>query len=138
MLNIKYYENIFEEFRRFHPYIADDVVDYRPKGEYGLRLELRTGTKYDYSSTTRTIRRVDDRPAYDDNEFDEEQWRLIFSDRLNELMGLRGYSQNTLAENTGLGKGSINNYVNGRATPSGYALAKIAHALDCTVAELTD
>lgn len=138
MLNTKYYETIFEEFRRFHPYIADDVIDYRPKGEHGLRLALRDGVNYDYHSTTRTVRRVDDRPRHGDNEFDEEQWRMIFSDRLNELMGLRGYSQNILAENTGLGKGSINNYVNGRATPSGYALAKIARALDCTVAELTE
>lgn len=137
MLNIRYYEGIFEEFRRFHPYIADDVVDYRPKGEHGLRLTLREGSQYDYNSTTRTVRRVDDRPMYD-GEFNEEQWRMIFADRLNELMGLRGYSQHTLAASTGLGKGSIYNYVNGKATPSGYALAKIARALDCTVAELTD
>jgi ribosome-binding protein aMBF1 (putative translation factor) len=138
VLNIKYYENIFEEFRRFHPYIADDVVDYRPKGEHGLRIVLRDGVQYDYHSNTRTVRRVDDRPMYDDSELNEERWRMIFADRLNELIGVRGYSQNTLAENTGLSKGAINNYVNGNATPSAYALSKLARALDCTIAELTE
>lgn len=137
-MNLSYYEHIYEQFSLYHPYIAKDVDDYRPRGENGIRVTLVDGTEYDFYITSKSIRKVDDRPTYDHDEIQEEQWRALLADRLQERMIMTGFTQQTLAEYTGLGKGSIYNYVNGKATPSGYALSRLARALDCTIAELTE
>ena len=137
-MNTKHYDNIFNEFKLRHPYMVDDIVDYGPRGELGIRLIGRDGTRYDYHSISKSVKRVEERVLYDFSDLTEERWRSLFSDRLNELMGVKGYSQQTLADYTGLGKGTINNYVNKRATPSAYALSKIARVLNCSIMDLTD
>ena len=137
-MNTKHYETIFKEFKMQHPYMANDIVDYSPKGELGIRLVSSDGTRYDYHSTSKSVRRVEDRPVHNFEDLTEELWRSLFSDRLNEMMGTKGYSQQTLADYTGLGKGTINNYVNKKATPSGYALARLARVLNCSVLDLVE
>lgn len=137
-MDTKHYEHIYDEFRSQHPYMSEDIVDYGPRGELGIRLKAKDGTRYDYHSTSKTVRRVDDRSIHNFDDFTEEAWRSLFSDRLNELMGIKGYSQQILADYTGLGKGTINNYVNKKATPSAYALSKIARVLNCSIMDLVD
>lgn len=137
-MNTKYYDDIFKEFKLYHPYMADDVDDYRPKGEFGIRVITKDGVQYDYHAVSKTIRRIEDRPVHNFDDLTEQSWRSLFSDRLNEMMGVKGCSQRTLAEYTGLGQGTISNYVNKRATPSAYALAKIARVLNCSISELTE
>ena len=137
-MNEKYYADIFELFKRHHPYMINDVAAWHPKGENGVRITMRDGVQYDFYSVTKSIRRVDDRPVYNRCDASEEEWRKVFADRLQEYMVLKGFSQNTLAEYTGLGKGSIYNYVNGKATPSGYALHKLTQALGCYASDLVD
>lgn len=137
-MNTKYYDDIFEEFKTHHPYMVDNILDYEPRGEFGVRIIGKDGVKYDYHATSKTVRRVDARPVHDFDDLTEERWRSLFSDRLNELMGVQGYSQQTLADYTGLGKGTINNYVNKKATPSAYALSRIARVLNCSVQDLTE
>jgi transcriptional regulator with XRE-family HTH domain len=68
----------------------------------------------------------------------DELCRSALSYNLIELMDRKGFSQKTLAEYTGLGKGTIYNYINKKATPSLTALRKIAYALGCTVSELVE
>ena len=138
IMNTKYYDEIFETFKTYHPYLANDVVDYRPRGESGIRIKMNNGLQYDFYMTSKTVRRVDSRPVYDFDGMSESDWRHLFADRLTEKLIVKGYSQQTLADYTGLSKGSINKYINRDATPSGYALAKIARVLDCTIAELTE
>jgi ribosome-binding protein aMBF1 (putative translation factor) len=137
-MNTSHYDEIFNQFATYHPYLADKTIDVRPRGESGIRVTLRDGTKYDFYQNSATVRRVDSRPAYSDDELTEDKWREIFKDRLQEKMVVSGYTQQSLSEHTGLSKGAINKYVNGDSIPSGYALTKIARALDCLVAELTE
>lgn len=137
-MNTKHYDDIFKEFKMQHPYMVNDIVDYGPRGELGIRLVGKDGTRYDYHATSKSVRRVEDRPVYNFEDLTEDLWRSLFSDRLNEMMGVKGYSQQTLADYTGLGKGTINNYVNKKATPSGYALARLARVLNCSVMDLVE
>ena len=136
-MNIKYYEEILEDFKKYHPYMADGIDDWRPNGNAGIRVTMRDGKTYDFHSMSKTIRNVDTRPVYDIESFNEEEWRKVFADRLCEYMCTTGITQQSLSEYTGLSKGAINKYVNGLATPSGYALAKLAKAFDCNVMDLT-
>lgn len=137
-MNTRHYDTIFEEFKKQHPYMVNDIVDYGPRGELGIRLIGKDGARYDYHATSKTVKRVEERVIYDFSDLTEERWRSLFSDRLNELMGIKGYSQQTLADYTGLGKGTINNYINKKATPSAYALSRIARVLNCSIMDLTD
>ena len=137
-MNTQHYDRILEQFKMHHPYLAEGMYDWRPRGDMGIRIEMSDGKMYDFHAMSNTIRNVDNRTMHRDDTSNEEEWRVVFADRLNEYMCTKRITQQALAEYTGLGKGTINSYVNGRSTPSGYALTKLARALDCTVMDLTD
>jgi DNA-binding Xre family transcriptional regulator len=137
-MNIQYYTRILEEFKNHHPYLADGIADWSPRGEMGIRVRMTDGTKYDYHAMSKTIRNVKARPVHHDDSYDEAEWREVFADRLSEMICTKGLTQQSLADYTGISKGSINKYINRQATPSAYALTKLARALDCTVMDLTD
>lgn len=137
-MNITYYEGILEQFKAYHPYLADGIRDWSPKGEHGIRVYMTDDTVYDFHAMSKSIRNVKARPIHHDRSYDEEEWRKIFADRMAEYMCTKGITQDTLSAYTGLSKGAINNYVNGKSTPSGYVLSKLARAFDCTIMDLTD
>ena len=137
-MNNKHYESIFDSFLAHHPYMEKDVHDWRPRGDWGVRVELTDGTEYDYDTMSNGIRRVINHNMTTMEDITEERCRASISYHLTELMTLRGFSQNTLSDYTGLSKGSINNYINGTATPSATALRKLARALDCNITDLLD
>lgn len=137
-MNTHRYDEIFKELRLYHPYIVDDIVDVRPRGDNGIRLTLIDENKYDYDCITKGLRRVVDFSETRGNCITDEWCRDSFACHLIDQMNLKGHTQDTLAERSGLGKGSISKYINKKATPSMTALRKIANALDCSIAELLD
>lgn len=136
-MNVEHYKQIFEDFKLRHSYLANGVKDWSPRGDMGVRVFMVDGTKYDYYARGKVIRQVEKRPMHTDD-YDEDDWREVFADRLCEFICSKGLSQQSLADYTGLSKGSINKYINKTATPSAYALTKLARALDCTIMELTE
>lgn len=58
---------------------------------------------------------------------------LIYTRREQKRLSLR-----RLAEQTGLSKTSINNYENGKVSPTIDELERIAYALDCRITDLFD
>lgn len=68
----------------------------------------------------------------------EQEWLDIFSKNLTELMYRKGYSQNILADSTGLSRASMHYYVTGRRIPGIRALINIAYELDVDVNDLID
>lgn len=137
-MDIRYYESIVESFKDDHPYLARDLYDWRPRGDKGIRIILNDGTEYDYDIVSRGARRVKNFTMPTVNDITDEQCRASIAYHLNEYMTMRGFTQYTLAEYTGLSKASIHNYMLGKATPSATALRKIAHALDCNISDLMD
>lgn len=137
-MDIQHYTSIFEEFKTYHPYLADGIKDWFPRGEMGIRVIMDNGRKYDYNSMSKTVRNVSSRPSHSTNDYDESEWRGVFSDRLAEYMIIKGISQQSLAECAGISKGSVNKYINKQATPSAYVLTKLAEVLGCTIMDLTD
>ena len=138
LIDTKFYEEVFEEFKLYHPYMIDHVRSVRPRGERGIRVTLDDGTQYDYGSMDSGVRRVVSYSPSNITDITDENCRKSFIYRLSELMSTRGFNQKTLAEYTGLAVGSINKYLNGVSTPSLTAVRKIAYALGCTVDELID
>lgn len=137
-MNVKHYEDIFNRFEEASPHLAAMVDDWRPRGDWGIRVTLTDGAKYDYDIYSPAPRPVKNLNWEDANKLDEQQCREAFAYRLKDIMTVRGHTQWTLAEYTGLSRGTINNYIHAKATPSLVAIKKIAQALDCSVTELIE
>lgn len=56
---------------------------------------------------------------------------------LKRIMQEKGYSVTRLAQESGIGKSSISQYLSGKNTPSDERVVIIANVLDCTVEELS-
>lgn len=137
-MNTKHYDDIFEKFTAYHPYLVGDVNDWRPRGDRGIRLYMNNGMEYDFDIVTKGVRKVENYKIEKAADITEDNCRKSISYHLKEMMEMKGYTQQTLSEYTGIGKGSIYNYINGKATPSATALRKIAYALDCSISDLLD
>ena len=94
--------------------------------------------EYDLDMITKGLRRVQDESLLKKDEITDDMCRQSFSVHLCDFMTKNGYTQQSLSEYTGISKGSINAYVNGSKTPSLTNVRKIAHALNCSIAELID
>lgn len=68
----------------------------------------------------------------------ELEWLETFGDNLRGLMEERGYSQERLAHETGLSKGTISRYVNKQRVPTIRALNNICYVLNCSMDELAN
>ena len=66
----------------------------------------------------------------------EQEWRNQFGENLRSAMEERGMTQLTLAYEINKSPGDISNYVNGRYTPSAYAIYKMASVLQVTPNQL--
>lgn len=62
------------------------------------------------------------------------EWQKVstVAERLQEAMRICHKRQTDLAEETGIAKGTISNYINGRYEPKAPAIAKLAKALRCS------
>lgn len=137
-MSTKYYEEMFNTFKEYHPYMAQDAVDYRPKSDIAIRLTMQNGTRYDFDIISKSVHRVQDNYKLQKDQITDMQCRKSFSCHLSEMMTVKGYNQQRLSEYTGISKGSINSYLNATKTPSLTNVRKIAYALDCSIAELLD
>jgi DNA-binding phage protein len=139
MLNTRYYETCFEDFKKRWPVAAEDAVEYRPKGEYAIRITMRDGRQLDYNMRAKgSLRYVDTVDICGASEFTDEYCRAIFSNNLSERMAVKGYGQATLAKETGLSQAVISKYLKKQSTPTISAVRRIAHVLDCSVDDLMD
>ena len=62
------------------------------------------------------------------------EWKKIstVAERLQEAMRICHKRQTDLAEETGIAKGTISNYINGKYEPKAPTIAKLAKALNCS------
>lgn len=134
----EYYEGVFEDFKMYWPFEVENVKDYQPRGERGIRINMKDGKSYDYDDISHGLRPVRNYSPTKIGDITDESCRKSFSYRVTDLMHMRGFTQQTLSEFTGISQASISKYLNGKVTPSVAALRKISYALKCTMDELVD
>ena len=128
--------SLLEEFESYHPELADEVVDWYPIGRTTIVVILTDGRRLTYDLIN-NVTRFFYEPKKISN-VDEEVWRKEFASRLRKMMYYRCISQERLSEETGISRITISKYVNGKATPNGYNLNRIAECLNCPVSEFAD
>ena len=64
------------------------------------------------------------------NTMSELEWMKTFGDNLRDAIEEYGYTQDELAEITGLSRSTISNYIHHRRMPSIKAIINLSYALD--------
>lgn len=131
------WEGILAEFKKYNPYISDKIVDWYPSGQMEITVKLSDGMKiaYDYISKSCHYIDGDCEIAY---ELDEDLYIDELARRIRKKLRLRGMSQEDLAAEANISRVSLSRYMNGRAMPSVYIVAKLARALRCSLTDLAD
>ena len=123
---------ILRMFEMFYPATYNRAVSFEESGPNSVIAILEDGTRSEYNNLLRTIRNV---IPYDGA---EESWKREFSHRLVEKMMERGFDQTSLEEASGLSHQSISCYIHRKKIPTGFAIDKLARALNCRPSDLTD
>lgn len=137
-MDIRHYEVVHDKFCESAPHLASMKHDWRPRGDFGIRVILEDGTCYDYDIHYPAPRLVREIVMEDASKINDDDCRDLFAYRLRDAMIRRGHNQATLAEYTGISKATISNYLNCKSSATLPHLRRIAHALDCTISELTE
>ena len=135
--HIAVWENMLNEIARVRPDIYNNMIDWYSSNQGEITIKVEGGKKYAFD-----FRHIDSPtliPSFEDSmeEMDEDIWRKNFSRRLRRRMEYIGVSQEWLSDKTGISQVTISKYLNGKSSPSGYSMERIARALGCTVGELT-
>ena len=137
-METRQHKEIFDDFAMHHPEWAENVMTYKPKHMYAIRITFKNGEQMDYNIRTRSYREVRNYYINDPEDVTDEMCRSIFACNLAEIMQTKGFGQLELAERTGLSTATISKYLRKKATPTVTNLEKIAHALNCSRDELLD
>ena len=137
-MNVKHYKDILKQFEECSPHLAQLKVDWRPRGDCGIRVTLKDGTEYDYDINDPAPRLVKETNWEDAALIDDMKCREVFAYRVRDAMRRRGHNQATLSDYTGISRATISNYLNCKSSATLPHIRKIAYALNCSVGELID
>lgn len=121
---------MLEKLRLYFPQIAKNMVDYQINGS-NLIAYLDDGVIVEYDDIDNTLRKLPNNGV----ELTEDTFRNEFGRKLNKLMYRKGFTQQDLAERTGIHQVIISGYITGKHTPSFYNVCKLAKALECSTDE---
>lgn len=134
-----YWEPVFELFCEDYPELANRVIDWYPSGQMEITVKITDGDnkeRYTYDMMSRAAYKI--HKHYEDIDISEEEWKSEFARNLCRKMRNMCVTQEMLSERTGLSQVIISKYTNGKSIPSAYNIRKLAHALECSFAELTN
>lgn len=123
--------SVLENFKRYFPTIAADVVDVIHHTDTFVEVEVQNGIRLIYDDIDNTIRTL----PIDSSGMSEDECRREFGIRLRRLMYIKGITELELSSRTSIPQSMISGYITGKNSPSFYKVDKIAKALGCSVDE---
>lgn len=132
-----YWGPVWNMFCDDYPELAEEVVDWYPSAQMEITVKVESGMKYSYDFMTRRSKQtyVEDE---DIRNISDKEWRQRFATNLCRKMTNIAMTQDRLSELTGISQVMISKYTNGKAAPTGININKMARAMKCSIAELTD
>lgn len=127
-----YWASIYYEFCRSYPDLDAEIIDWYPSAQNEIVIKLKGDIRYGYDiyGNLYTIYDVNE-----NNDISDDEWKKIFSKKLNEKLYIMHITQEELAYKTGISQVMISRYINGKAIPSCTNLMRIARALKSSVSE---
>lgn len=132
----KIWEPVLENFKHSYPELYEKMVDWYPSGYLEITVKLDDGQLKVYEFMGDFVRTIKSIGEVNVEDVEESEWRLIFADRLRTRMRRSGIGQEELSNRSGISRVTLSNYMNGKATPSGYNLERLSRALNCSVSQL--
>lgn len=130
------WEDVLAGLEFSYPDIYERMVDWYPSGCMEITVTLDDGRKKAYVSMDDLLFDVVDPEDFSYN-VDGDSWRDNFSRRLKNRMHRFAVGQDELSIRTGISRVTLSKYMNGKASPSGDNLERLARALHCSISELT-
>lgn len=100
--------------------------------QFDILIKFKDGRIYIYDTFINMFRFI----KYNYSELSEQEFKLEFSKRLQELMARRHVTQEYLADKLGTRQSMVSRYITGDSLPSTYMTAKIIDILDCKLEDL--
>ena len=122
---------MFEDFKRYFPQIAEEVIEYREEGPSELLVITDADEVYIFDVLDKSLNRL----PCDSRALTELECRREFGRRLRKTLIRRGLTQNDLSEITGIPQPVLSGYISGRTNPGFYNVDRIAKALNCSIDE---
>ncbi len=120
-----YFNYIYEGFKQYFGCSDEEVAEWWPVGTNAIVVILTDGRRMEYHHSAKTFRQT---PVFRNT---EDDWRREFARCLYFEMTDRGFNQVYLSEESGISQTAISRYLRREATPSAYAVDKLARALGC-------
>ena len=129
---------LFKEFESSYPSLIKNITSWYSY-EDELVINMNDGSKLCYDNYDKTIRSLKVKDIYDaDDQSTNEDWTQEFSIRLNRLLNKKRIAKIELSNITGISYMAIKKYTTGQGLPGIRNAIKIANALGCDIAYLTD
>lgn len=128
-MSYKDYDPIFEDYIMMFPFVKDQIVDWFHIDKFMIGAHLIDGTFDTYDGIERCGTHYKSYEDYLMPPENDRKWKIRFARNLYRKMCMAGYTQEELAQETGISVGTISNYMNGISEPSALKLYKIANAL---------
>lgn len=128
---------MYNEFLMYYPFLERHVRDWSQINNFEIEVVLDDGKRIIYNTLEKGMRYVKDIPK-DLTAIEDKEVRYAFAKQLHSKMLMKGYTQKTLSNETGISQVTISNYTHCRATPSLTNMLKLSKALNCSIGELVD
>ena len=126
---------ILNDFERNYVELIDKVIDWYPSNRNEIVVTLDDNRRLVYDWLSKKCYEI---VNINNSKFeDENTWKNNFARRLTLKIRNTCYTQERLANETGISIVTINKYATGKAIPNACNLEKIASALNCSIYELT-
>lgn len=135
-MSYKDYDPIFEDYIMMFPFVKDQIVDWFHIDRFMIGAHLIDGTFDTYDGIERCGTHYKSYEDYLKPAENDQKWKLRFARNLYRKMCMAGYTQEELAQETGISTATMSRYMNGTAMPTVRKLMKIADALNCTLNDL--
>lgn len=132
-IGVKHYDMFYREVKELFHYTDEEILDWYPSGKLEITVEMKNGECFVYDATRMNTHR---KITYKPEEVTEDMIRRFLSLSLQRHMRIMLMDQTMLAEASGISGTTISKYINCKATPSAYALYRLAAALNCSPNDL--
>ena len=120
---------LYENFKLYFPSIEKCCVGWRQTDLFELEIDNKDGYTFIYNDMDHSIGLKFDTCT-------DAGWKKEFARRLRKKMAMRGLTQATLGEMTGIGQPLLSLYTKGKTLPSVQKASALAKALNCSVNDL--
>lgn len=120
---------LYENYKLYFPLIAKHSVSWKQTDLFELEINNEDGSIDIYNDMDYSLGRKIDTCT-------DIGWKKEFARRLRKKIAMRGLTQATLGEMTGIGQPLLSLYTQGKSLPSAQKVSALAKALNCSVNDL--